>query len=290
MQPRPAPGQPAQGPESGSQPSPQDLQSPHPWRLDLKIAATWGLLAGLSTVAVMPYLMWLRPESFANLPVPLPVFVAAQGLQAVVLIGLLSAWGLRMGHRVGLGSPMMRAWLGRTPRPGMRTLQPHLAIGSGALAAMVVVGASLVLDPLLPEPLYELNEPATGNSVLNAVLASFYGGVAEELLARLFAMTLVAWLLCRFGRRPPRPATFWLAILVAALLFGAGHLPPALELWGMSPVVVFRTIVLNAIPAIVFGWLYWRRGLEMAMLGHFSADIVLHVLAPLAGLGDMPAR
>ena len=72
---------------------------------------------------------------------------------------------------------------------------------------------------------------------------------------------------------------------MAGLLFGAGHLPAAVELWGLSPIVVFRTIILNAVAALAFGWLYWRRGIEMAMLGHFSADIVLHVLAPLAQRG-----
>lgn len=94
-------------------------------------------------------------------------------------------------------------------------------------------------------------------------------------------MTLIVWLLCGFGRREPRPAMFWVAIVLAGLLFGAGHLPPAVELWGLTPIVVFRTIVLNTIGAVVCGWLYWRRGIEMAMLGHFSADIVLHVLSPL---------
>ena len=32
-------------------------------------------------------------------------------------------------------------------------------------------------------------------------------------------------------------------------------------------------------PAIRAGWLYWQRGLLAAMVAHFSADIVLHVLA-----------
>ena len=31
----------------------------------------------------------------------------------------------------------------------------------------------------------------------------------------------------------------------------------------------------------VFGWLYWKRGLEAAMISHFSADIVTHVLLAL---------
>jgi hypothetical protein len=38
---------------------------------------------------------------------------------------------------------------------------------------------------------------------------------------------------------------------------------------------------LNGLLGVGFGWLYWKYGLESAMLGHFSADIVLHVLPPL---------
>ena len=252
------------------------------WSLDLRTAAAWGLLAGLSALAVMPYVLQLMPETVEKLQVPLPVFVLIQGVQAMVLIGLLSLLGLRMGRRVGLGSPLMQAWLGRTAPPDGKTLKPFHAIGLGVVAGIVIIAATRLLDPLLPEPLHAIVDPGTSQMVLNGVLASFYGGIAEELLARLFVMTLIVWLLCGFGRRMPRPAAFWVAIVAAALVFGAGHLPAAVELWGLSPIVVFRTIVLNAVAAIGFGWLYWRRGIEMAMLGHFSADIVLHVLAPLA--------
>jgi hypothetical protein len=33
----------------------------------------------------------------------------------------------------------------------------------------------------------------------------------------------------------------------------------------------------------VTGVLFWKYGLEHAMLAHFCADLVLHVIAPLAG-------
>ena len=67
-----------------------------------------------------------------------------------------------------------------------------------------------------------------------------------------------------------------------------GHLPAADRLWGLEPVVVLRTLLLNGMAGVAFGWLYWKRGIEMAMLAHFSADIVLHVLAPLASPGNLP--
>jgi len=49
----------------------------------------------------------------------------------------------------------------------------------------------------------------------------------------------------------------------------------------LTPLVVLRAVVLNGVVGVACGWLYWRKGLEMAMAAHFSADIVLHVLLPL---------
>jgi hypothetical protein len=41
-----------------------------------------------------------------------------------------------------------------------------------------------------------------------------------------------------------------------------------------------RAILLNGVVGVATGYLYWRYGLEAAILAHFSADIVLH------GIGD----
>ena len=49
----------------------------------------------------------------------------------------------------------------------------------------------------------------------------------------------------------------------------------------MSVLVISRAIVLNGIGGVAFGWLYWKHGLESAMIAHFSADIVVHVITPL---------
>ena len=72
------------------------------------------------------------------------------------------------------------------------------------------------------------------------------------------------------------------AVVVAAIAFGAGHLPAAAKVWPLDTVVVTRTLLLNGIAGLVFGWFYVRHGLESAMLSHFCADLVLHVAAPLA--------
>jgi membrane protease YdiL (CAAX protease family) len=76
---------------------------------------------------------------------------------------------------------------------------------------------------------------------------------------------------------------FWIAIAVIAVAFGLAHLPTMAAIGvPIDALVVTRSIVLNGVGGIAFGWLYWRRGLESAMVSHFSADIVLHVLLALA--------
>jgi membrane protease YdiL (CAAX protease family) len=65
----------------------------------------------------------------------------------------------------------------------------------------------------------------------------------------------------------------WSAILLSALLFGLGHLPVVSALVPLTPVIVLRTVVLNAVGGLLFGWLFWRRSLEAAMLAHASANL-----------------
>ena len=115
-------------------------------------------------------------------------------------------------------------------------------------------------------------------------LASFYGGIAEEIQLRLLVMSLFAWLgsfISKTSEGKPTSAIFWIANILAAILFGLGHLPATAALIPLTPLVITRAIVLNGLGGIAFGYLYWKRGLESAMIAHFSADIVLHVLFAL---------
>jgi hypothetical protein len=259
--------------DDGDEPAPKPSM-----REDLRLAAWLGLAAALATAALFPYLQLVMPEALAKVPVPLPVLIALQSGQAALLLGLLAFCGLRMGHAVGLGAPWLRALMLRGPR----TQQPWLlAAAFGVVAALAVVG----LDPLfaahMPAPLHPVPVADARGHALAGFLASFYGGIAEEIQLRLFLVTLLAWGLSRFTQRRIQGWQLAIAVLLAALAFGAGHLPAAAQVWPLDAVVVTRTIALNAIAGLVFGWFYVRQGLESAMLSHFAADLVLHVLAPL---------
>ena len=110
-------------------------------------------------------------------------------------------------------------------------------------------------------------------------LASIYGAVNEEVLLRLFLLTFVYFLINKCLRIgvDKRLYVLWTANIFVAIIFGLGHLPAALKLTNPSAFEIFRVLFLNGIAGIVFGWLYWSRGLWTAMLAHFVTDLMIHV-------------
>ena len=114
---------------------------------------------------------------------------------------------------------------------------------------------------------------------LHVVMASVvYGGVMEEIMMRLFLMSLLAWLgwkiLYRKQEKPP-VWVFAAANVISAVLFAAGHLPATVMLFGqLTPLLVVRCFLFNGGFGLFFGWLYRRYGIQYAMLGHMLAHIV----------------
>jgi membrane protease YdiL (CAAX protease family) len=92
-------------------------------------------------------------------------------------------------------------------------------------------------------------------------------------------MSFVVWLLWRLlqgGRGTPSVMLVGSAIGVSALLFGVGHVPVVAALAGtLTPAIAAYVVIANAAFGLVAGWLYWRRGLESAMLAHVSAHALV---------------
>jgi membrane protease YdiL (CAAX protease family) len=113
------------------------------------------------------------------------------------------------------------------------------------------------------------------------LLASLYGGVTEEIIMRLFLMSFFIWLSLKITRsNTPSTTSILFSILLAAVIFGLGHLPITASLTQLNTMVITRAVVLNGVGGIVFGWLYWKKGLESAMIAHFTTDIFLLTLLP----------
>nr|BBH92312.1 hypothetical protein KTA_05110 [Thermogemmatispora argillosa] len=236
-----------------------------------------------SLACATPYLLALNGETFKRaqqrLRHPLWVLLLLQGGQSAALLVMAIGLGLPIAHRIGLGAPLLEGLLeGRSVTAQAQTLVgPALWLGLGP-AALLLALEILVFWPRLPE---SIRTAMPIPALWKRLLACFYGGIAEELLCRLFLLSLCAWLLGFIWHLPggePAPGAFWLAAAVAALLFGLSHLPATATLTRLTPLLVGRALLLNGLAGLAFGYLFWRYGLEAAMLGHFSADLVFHVL------------
>jgi hypothetical protein len=100
-----------------------------------------------------------------------------------------------------------------------------------------------------------------------------YGGVAEEVMLRWGVMSLAAWVLVSLLGRQRHSVAMTLAIVAAAGLFAAAHLPAVAAQVELTPAIVVRTLTLNGVAGLVYGWLFWRHHLEAAMAAHAATHV-----------------
>ena len=126
-----------------------------------------------------------------------------------------------------------------------------------------------------------IQESNTAALTFSGVTASIlYGGIIEEVMLRLFFMSLIALVIwkvfCRkFDRENIPDRLFIIANVAAAVLFAAGHLPSTLMIFGeLTPLILFRCFLLNGGFGLIFGLLYRKYGIVYAMISHALFHIV----------------
>ena len=186
-------------------------------------------------------------------------------LQAVGYGVVLGAIGIFLAKKVGLWKDEKR--LEKTP-----------LLATGMLAFLG--GLAMILPDLLIFCKYseEITASYTAKPTVLFMLASvLYGGVIEEVMLRLFFMSLTAFVLWKlFAKKEGQPPV-WVIVTanaVASVLFAAGHLPATFALLGSSPIIIVRCFLLNGGIGFLFGYLYGKYGLRYAMLAHGGCHIV----------------
>jgi membrane protease YdiL (CAAX protease family) len=229
----------------------------------------------ITALLVMPYSLALTSSEIEITSVILLLTIA----QNLILFAIASFFGLLLSKHIGMGLPILQnAIEGKKQTKELKSILVA-SVGFGILAGILIVLLSLLFDRLIPE----LNNADVSIPAWKAFLASFYGGIAEEVLLRLFLVSLFVWITFKIKKTSdgkPTNIGILLSIILAAIIFGLGHLPATAQITALTKIVVIRAILLNGVGGIIFGWLYWKKGLESAMIAHFSADIVLHIITP----------
>lgn len=240
------------------------------------------LLGTVGILALIPFELAMidqtEPSSEAGELEP-RVIVGVNTLSQIFILVVLVFFGERMLKRTGLGAPYLNAWIHQQEVPSFSKRWIYLAIGISFIGSLIL----MLLDAFIFLPNIHLANDLTSPMVWwHGLLAMFYGGITEELMVRFFGMTLIVWLLAVITRKQTGdlPKAFYMiGIVGAALLFGLGHLPATLQLLGeLTPLIITRALVLNGLLGLWFGYLYYRKGLEYAIIAHMSADVFVHVI------------
>ena len=257
-----------------------------------------GSIFGMLTV--IPFVLTVQGNILKEIPLSLPFLLTFQVVQNFFVLGFFIFIGLLLSKRIGLGVPYLEQWLaGKKTKRAIGAIL-MISLAGGLLAGVLILTAdaffSLFIGPVPSGAGFEPGQNgllgSTGETAIARVsvpvwqgfLASFYGGITEEIMMRFFVMTLLVFIFYKIkSTKEGKPTVFgiWLAIVLAAVLFGIGRLPFTATLTILTPIIITRAIILNGIGGIIFGWLYWKRGLESAILAHFSADIFLLVFLPI---------
>jgi hypothetical protein len=267
------------------------LATKRPWNWKVFLILV-GLII-LAAFAILPYsLHLLNTFSETNNEFPGWGIILRNTLINAMAVGFLGGIGLVLANRIGLGLPFLEGWVKREP-VSYRFLN---IVAIGWIAAFCMAISTLVLQnyvfgppmqALFAEIGYVTPEEAI-TPPLYGFLAAFHAGISEETLFRLFGLSLLAWLGGLLFHDPdgrPKLFVFWTANILFALAFGASHLPGAATLgWPINTLIIVRTVVLSGIGGLVLGWLFWKFGLETAMLAHFLGDVVLYTLIPIIAL------
>ncbi len=212
------------------------------------------------------------------IPIPLPLLVLIGVAQNLLLFGVVIGVGLLLSKKVNLGAPLLESWLYHEESPVRAADSFKAGTLVGIAVGVILTVIILSIAPHMPGlPFVK----AAQAPIWKRVLVCFYGGLDEEILTRLFLLTLFAWLGVRIFQKQKAglsPATFWIANFAVAVPFGLGHLPAASRVMQITPEVIVFALALNGIAAVAFGYLYWTRGLESAMIAHFCADFVIYVV------------
>ena len=244
----------------------------------LSLLGLVGVLSLLfTTLPQLDEILALQPE-LAELPFPLLVTVLL--LQPFILLLIANVLGCLIAPRAGLVSFTYEKAAFGTPILARLKPQFVLAMALGLIFAIVVVVLDLAFMPLLGEEFAEMVAQEV-NLLAQLGLGMLFGGITEELLLRWGVMSFLVWLgwrlLGRSGHSPSSPI-IWIAIILSAILFGIGHLPALAAMVPLTTIIVVRTVLLNAIGGLFFGWLFWRYSLEAAMVAHAFTHVGFFII------------
>lgn len=160
----------------------------------------------------------------------------------------------------------------RRAKLSMVALMVGIGVGAANLGTNVALAAA---DPAIQALLKDhFAEPLPWTRVASVA-------VVEEIVSRLFVMSVVAWIASRFLNTAE--TVFLTALIVSAFMFAVPHLLGRSVPAHLALAVLYTSavVVKSGLAGLVLGWIFWRWGLPYAMVCHFAANGMHKLFEPI---------
>lgn len=248
----------------------------------LKISIFLAVICFVTGLVMLPYQLdslqnLLPPEEYKKtineLPFPLYVLFIITSVQLAVMGFILTFLGVTLAKKTNLKLGILTSLFDKNEKREKIEKKPlFLSIALGVFTAFILAASDKFYFSHYIEKIKE-SEPTF--NFLGMVTGVLYGGIIEEVMMRLFLMSLLVWIFMKLFKNK----LHWIAIILSSLVFAAGHLPATEALFGeINTILLARCILLNGIGGIFFGYLYWKKGFEYGVFAHMSTHIALQLL------------
>lgn len=255
-------------------------------KTELKISLFLTVICLIGGFFVLPFqmenLQYTFPQEYDSLietlPLPYSLMLIMSSVQILIMAFVLTFIGIKLARKTGFSLSILEAFFQKEKiraEPG----KVIVSVLFGFVTAFILVGMDRFYFQNKIEILGDLQ---SGFSLMGLLAGIFYGGVFEEVMLRLFLMSLLVWIMMKLFKRDGNRLPYyyyWVSILIASIVFAAGHLPATNMIFGeLSFVLIVRCFVLNGIGGNFFGYLYWKKGFEYAAIAHMFTNISLQLL------------
>lgn len=245
--------------------------------INWKIFTILLVLSLISVICIFPYVLTVQSEVLSQINIPIEQIFVAQFVQSIILFSITIFFGLNFTKKINFQLPLFETIV---KKENFKSVLKNI-LGNSIIFGIITAVVIYALDFLFAVMGVSISTHQSLAPAWQTLLAAFYGGITEEILMRLFLMTFLIWVSMKISKRnQPTRVGILISMVLAAIIFGLGHLPITASLAKIDALVVSRAIVLNGIGGVIFGWLFWKKGLESAIIAHFTTDIFLLTLLP----------
>lgn len=252
--------------------------------INMRVNISWRvffafLLSGVfGAIAITPYIYHILLNISVRVhPNPL-ILLFNQSAQTIASLTPIILIGMLLSKRINFGWPLLCYFLeGKKPATKLSSTI-LISLITGLLTVVLIIIFEILFSKII-SPLSI--PPKLIPSLIDRLFATFYSAINEELIFRLFIMSFIVWITFKIkstkDKKPTIPG-IWIGIIVSSLIFAITHLPYSFDFIKITPPIILRSLVLNGLSSSVYGFLFWRHGIESAMIAHWVTDLILQIV------------